>query len=357
MKSIIPLFLLTAICFSSCADNKTEDQKNSNQDIEQVQVKEEAVSYQIDTTTFGGYVAYDENKEGKRPVVLVVHEWWGLDDYVRGRAKQLAEMGYLAMAVDMFGSGKTADNPGDAEKLATPFYMDPKLAKTRLDAAFAKAKEYTHAGIRSEIIHGYARTGMSNQHKFRSNHSWNAVMIDSAWHLLDATWASGYFMYGSNEFVSHYSSQYFLSDPNDFINDHYPEDLQWTLLPHPPTLKEFQKSPFKYGAFVKFKIQSYKPAEGIIEVMHGDSIHIELETGVKEKKLYVTAGIDSLGQFFDQENSAKINGQKISYTYKVSPASGEWLNVVYNGEPILRYKLLLKNRSLAETTLKFKINE
>jgi transglutaminase/protease-like cytokinesis protein 3 len=214
-----------------------------------------------------------------------------------------------------------------------------------------------HAGIRSEIIHGYARTGMSNQSKFRSNHSWNAVMIDSAWHLLDATWASGYFVYGSNEFVPHYSNQYFLSDPNDFINDHYPEDLQWTLLPHPPTLKEFQKSPFKYGAFVKFKIQSYKPAEGIIEVMHGDSIHIELETGVKEKKLYVTAGIDSLGQFFDQENSAKINGQKISYTYKVSPASGEWLNVVYNGEPILRYKLLLKNRPLAGTTLKFKINE
>jgi hypothetical protein len=164
-------------------------------------------------------------------------------------------------------------------------------------------------------------------------------------------------VYGSNEFVPHYSNQYFLSDPNDFINDHYPEDLQWTLLSHPPTLKEFQKSPFKYGAFVKFKIQSYKPAGGIIEVSHGDSIHIELETGVKEKKLYVTTRTDSLGNFFDQESPVKINGQKISYTYTVSPASGEWLNVVYNGEAILRYKLLLKNRSLTETALKFKINK
>jgi dienelactone hydrolase len=158
MKSIIPLFLLTAICFSSCADNKTEDQKISNQDSDQVQVKEEAVSYQIDTTTFGGYVAYDENKEGKRPVVLVVHEWWGLNDYVRGRAKQLAEMGYLAMAVDMFGSGKTADNPGDAEKLVTPF-KDPKLAKTRLDAAFAKAKEYTQADTANVAAIGYCFGG------------------------------------------------------------------------------------------------------------------------------------------------------------------------------------------------------
>lgn len=159
MKSIIPLFLLTAICFSSCADNKTEDQKTSNQDNAIVQVKEEAVSYQIDTTTFGGYVAYDENKEGKRPVVLVVHEWWGLNDYVRGRTKQLAEMGYLAMAVDMFGVGKIADNPGDAEKLATPFYMDPTLGKTRLDAAFAKAKEYSQADTANVAAIGYCFGG------------------------------------------------------------------------------------------------------------------------------------------------------------------------------------------------------
>ncbi len=81
-----------------------------------MKIKEDAVSYQSDTSTYNGFVAYDENKEGKRPVVLIVHEWWGISDYVRGRAKQLAQMGYLAMAVDMYGNGKTAVNPGDAQK-------------------------------------------------------------------------------------------------------------------------------------------------------------------------------------------------------------------------------------------------
>ena len=90
---------------------------------------------------------------------MVVHEWWGLNVYVRGRARQLAEMGYLAMAVDMFGGGKTADNPGDAGKLATPFYANPQLAKTRLDAAFAKLKEYSQADTTNVAAIGYCYGG------------------------------------------------------------------------------------------------------------------------------------------------------------------------------------------------------
>ena len=205
-----------------------------------------------------------------------------------------------------------------------------------------------HAGLQSEIISGYARTRNNNgSSKFRSNHSWNAVMIDSTWHLLDATWASGYFINGSNEFIQQYSHEYFLSDPKVFIKDHYPEDLKWTLLTETPTLEEFKNSPFRYGAFAKYKIQSFKPANGIIEVAHGDSIQIELETGVKEKKIFVTTFLDSLS-LEAATADAKVSGEKVSYNFKVLPGSGEWLNVVYNGEAILRYKLALKKQSLPE---------
>lgn len=104
-------------------------------------IKEETVTYTSDGTTCKGYVAYDENIKGKLPVVMIIPEWWGLNDYPKMRARQLAELGYLAFAVDMFGDGKIAVNPQEAQEFTTPFYKDPKLAKSRLDAAIKKVKE------------------------------------------------------------------------------------------------------------------------------------------------------------------------------------------------------------------------
>ena len=108
----------------------------------QSSIKEETVVYSADGVTMIGYVAYDSSSNKKRPAILVVPEWWGLTDYAKSRARQLAALGYIAMAVDMYGDGKVADNPGDAGKLATPFYKDPEMAKTRFDAALAKLKTF-----------------------------------------------------------------------------------------------------------------------------------------------------------------------------------------------------------------------
>ena len=103
-------------------------------------IKEEAVTYTADGKTFKGFIAFDENKSGKRPAILVIPEWWGLNDYARSRARQLAELGYIAMAVDMYGDGKIAATPQEAQELTKPFYSDPQLAKTRVDAALSKLK-------------------------------------------------------------------------------------------------------------------------------------------------------------------------------------------------------------------------
>jgi len=73
---------------------------------------------------------------------VVVHEWWGLNDYPKMRARQLAEMGYVAFAADIYGNGKTVDNPADAQALATPFFQNPQMAKVRLDAAVEELKAY-----------------------------------------------------------------------------------------------------------------------------------------------------------------------------------------------------------------------
>ncbi|MEI6747552.1 MAG: dienelactone hydrolase family protein [Bacteroidales bacterium] len=122
-------------------------------------IKEENITYTLDGTTYKGFVAYDESKPGKRPAVLVVHEWWGLNDYAKSRAKQLAALGYIAMAVDMYGDGKTAVNPKEAQQLATPFYMDPQLAKNRLDAALSKLGEYKQVDAANVAAIGYCFGG------------------------------------------------------------------------------------------------------------------------------------------------------------------------------------------------------
>jgi dienelactone hydrolase len=80
----------------------------------QAKIVTKTISYQHDGVNLEGYLAYDDSLKGKRPGVLVVHEWWGLNDYVRGRAEQLAGMGYVAFALDMYGKGKVTQHPSQA---------------------------------------------------------------------------------------------------------------------------------------------------------------------------------------------------------------------------------------------------
>ena len=80
----------------------------------QAEVMTKTISYQHDGVNLEGFLAYDDSIKGKRPAVLVVHEWWGLNDYVRSRVQQLAGMGYVAFALDMYGKGKVTQHPSQA---------------------------------------------------------------------------------------------------------------------------------------------------------------------------------------------------------------------------------------------------
>jgi dienelactone hydrolase len=99
------------------------------------------VDYTSQGVTFKGYLAFDESIEGKRPGVLVVHEWWGLNEYARKRAQMLAELGYIALAVDMYGDGKTAMHPDDAGKFSSELMKNFDVAKTRFLAAMDFLKQ------------------------------------------------------------------------------------------------------------------------------------------------------------------------------------------------------------------------
>jgi dienelactone hydrolase len=100
-----------------------------------------AVDYSAQGVVMKGYLAYDESITGKRPGVLVVHEWWGLNDYARKRARMLAELGYTALAVDMYGDGKQAMHPDDAKAFSSELMKNFDVAQARFVTAMEFLKQ------------------------------------------------------------------------------------------------------------------------------------------------------------------------------------------------------------------------
>jgi dienelactone hydrolase len=89
-----------------------------------------------------GYLATDPERQGKRPGILVVHEWWGHNEYARTRARMLAELGYTALALDMYGNGKQAHSPDEAAAFAAAVMEDVETMKARFDAALAYLRSH-----------------------------------------------------------------------------------------------------------------------------------------------------------------------------------------------------------------------
>ena len=108
------------------------------------------VSYMQGDTVMKGFVAYDDEIETVRPGILVIHEWWGHNAYARKRARMLAELGYTALAVDMYGDGQTADHPEDAGKFSSAVGGNLPLAKARYEAALETLKQ--QPGVEADKI-------------------------------------------------------------------------------------------------------------------------------------------------------------------------------------------------------------
>ncbi|MCY2932177.1 MAG: dienelactone hydrolase family protein [Planctomycetota bacterium] len=104
------------------------------------EVKMDAIEYKDGQTALEGVLAYDEAAKDARPLVLVVHEWWGLNDYAKTRAKQLAGMGYVAFAVDMYGKGVVTADPKRAAELAGPLRKDRAMMRRRIASALEAVK-------------------------------------------------------------------------------------------------------------------------------------------------------------------------------------------------------------------------
>jgi len=106
-----------------------------------------------------GYIAWDADLSGPRPGVLVVHEWWGNNDYARRRANLLAELGYTGMALDMYGGGRTASNPDEAGQLMNELLSDLSSVRERFNAALQQLKAHESTDASKMAAIGYCMGG------------------------------------------------------------------------------------------------------------------------------------------------------------------------------------------------------
>jgi dienelactone hydrolase len=99
-------------------------------------LKTEEVMYKQGETVLHGHLAYDDAVKGKRPGILVVHEWWGLNDYAKSRADALAKAGYIALALDMYGEGRHTEHPKEAGEWSGYIRQNFSIGKERFMAAY-----------------------------------------------------------------------------------------------------------------------------------------------------------------------------------------------------------------------------
>ena len=126
MKKLIPVFLAAACAFSTQAKLVTQ-----------------TVEYKLGDVTLEGYLAYDDSFSGKRPGVLVVHQWMGLTDYEQNRAVMLANLGYVAFCADIYGKGIRPQSTKAAGAEATKYKTDRALLRLRVNAGLDELKKCT----------------------------------------------------------------------------------------------------------------------------------------------------------------------------------------------------------------------
>src|SRR6266496_2025869 len=124
-----------------------------------VKVKTRELEYQQDGTVLQGFIAWDDAGRGKRPGVLVVHEWWGHNEHARNQARRLAEAGYVGFALDMYGKGKVTTHPQDAQAFVNEVTKDPAVLAARFNAALEQLKRDPHVDTTRLAAIGYCFGG------------------------------------------------------------------------------------------------------------------------------------------------------------------------------------------------------
>jgi dienelactone hydrolase len=154
ISRVVPLIFLAIMVYGQSA---------------QAEIKSTTIKYEVGDQPFEGTLSVDDSIKGKRPGVLVVHEWWGHNAYAKKRAEMLAKLGYTAFALDMYGAGKVASHPDDAKKFMEATLADMKVAEARFNAALKLLKEQPTVETNKIAAIGYCFGGGMVLHMAKVN--------------------------------------------------------------------------------------------------------------------------------------------------------------------------------------------
>lgn len=155
----LKLFYAFLIGMFVVACTSTEKEQATNDKVEEATAPSGEVEYSADTTTLKGYFAVNTSTEGKKPGILVIHEWWGHNEHSRNRADMLADLGYVAFALDMYGDGKNTNHPKDAGKFMTAVVSNMDVARARFESALEQLKNHPNVDPEKIGVVGYCFGG------------------------------------------------------------------------------------------------------------------------------------------------------------------------------------------------------
>lgn len=125
----------------------------------QAAIHTEAVEYKHHDAILEGYLAYDDALKGNRPGILVVHEWTGIGDYIKMRTEELAKLGYIAFAIDMYGKGIRPEKREEAARQAGIYRADRQIMAARANAGLEALKKHKLTDRMRIVAIGYCFGG------------------------------------------------------------------------------------------------------------------------------------------------------------------------------------------------------
>jgi len=216
------------------------------------------------------------------------------------------------------------------------------------------------AGVKCEVISGYAKTKFYEIGNKGGSHAWNAVVIDSVYYLLDATWAAGGCDEDENtgkllKFKKQYDNYYWFTSFHDLVRNHYPKDKRWEFDPN-YTKEKYLDNPY-YNGNVLAHINIFSPTTGVIKAKKGDTIHFEFDYSKKITYLQVNTNVFrnlTVMKYYpklklwDEDTFAlrrqkyipfKRNGDRYKFDYIVTDNSLYYLDILFDYERALRFKV------------------
>jgi len=198
-------------------------------------------------------------------------------------------------------------------------------------------------GLASKVIYGLGKTDIkdSTGKQLVKNHSWNAVLIDGSWKLIDPTWASGYFDLASRKFIKKLFDHYFFTAPADFAKSHFPGDSRWQLLDSPIKLSAFFSAPIFFPAYFDSRVKLSQNMPGTLVLSNeNESLLIFDELSKRKKIFYQISGETRFRKMkFRKRNNKIISKIKFRKNLK----SDKFITVFNEEKAIINFKIKGEN--------------